>query len=91
MTNKPLRDKAMARFEAVRAILWRDWDPIGCGVPEDEYDDYVWPTLRLLQRGAPANEIAAYLRETAAQTIGCPVPDRKTDGIVAKLMALDLG
>ncbi len=90
MTNKSLRDKAMAGFEAVRAILWRDWDPIGCGVPEDEYDAYVWPTLSLLQRGAPAHEIVAYLGETAAHTIGCPVPGKKTDMVVAKLMALDL-
>lgn len=91
MTGKALRDKARSDFAAVRAILWRDWDPIGCGVPEDEYDACVWPTLGLLQRSAPAHEIAAYLRDTAACTIGCAVPDNRTDAVVARLLALELG
>lgn len=47
---------------AVRLILHRDWDPIGCGVPEDEYDSCVWPVYALLVRGAPRGEVTSYLR-----------------------------
>ena len=77
-----------ATFRSVRKVLWEDWDPIGCGVPQDEYDDYVGPTLRLLVEKAPAADIAAYLRETAAVTIGCPVDDGRLARVVDKLMAL---
>jgi hypothetical protein len=77
-----------ADFRGVRKILWEDWDPIGCGVPADEYDDYVGPTLRLLIEKAPKEALAAYLRETAADTIGCPVSEEKLAHVVDKLMAL---
>ena len=77
-----------ANFRSVRDILWRDWDPIGCGVPEDEYDDYVGPTLRLLLDGKPRAEIAEYLRVTAAETIQCPVSEETLTVVVDKLLAL---
>lgn len=77
-----------ADFRGVRKILWEDWDPIGCGVPADEYDDYVGPVLRLLIEKAPPERLAAYLRETAAETIGCPVGEEKLAQVVAKLTAL---
>ena len=39
---------AKAETRAINTILWQDWDPIGCGVPEDEYESYVWPVYKLL-------------------------------------------
>ena len=36
---------------AVSAILHGEWDPIGCGVPEDEYDAYAPFVTHLL--GSP--------------------------------------
>lgn len=79
-----------AEFRAVRRILWEDWDPIGCGVPNDEYDNYVGPVLRLLTERKPAANVAAYLRQTAAEIIGCPVTEAKLADVVAKLMALEV-
>lgn len=76
-------------FRAVRKILWEDWDPIGCGVPADEYDDYVAPVLRILVERAPAEALAAYLRETAAEALLSPVSEAKLAHVVAKLMALN--
>ncbi len=32
----------------IRRVLNEDWAPLGGGVPEDEYDDYVWPLYRLV-------------------------------------------
>lgn len=75
---------------AVRRILHQDWDPIGCGVPEDEYDSYLWPVLRLLQEGAPREEVADYLRRTADETIGCPVPAERLAIVLDKLMTLEI-
>jgi hypothetical protein len=75
-------------FRSVRAVLWRDWDPIGAGVPEDEYDDYVPPVMAMLNQGKGRADVAAYLRMTAAETIGCPVTEDKLAGVVEKLFAL---
>lgn len=47
------------RFEQVRAILHVDWDPIGSGVPLDEYDSYAWQLVKLLQAAPPREESRA--------------------------------
>lgn len=78
--------KAEAR--AINAILWKDWDPIGCGVPEDEYKSYVWPVYKLLIDGAPRETIAGYLRETADEVITVSVPENRLQRVVDKLLAL---
>lgn len=78
-----------ADFRSVRKILWADWDPIGCGVPEDEYDDYAPQVLRLLMERKPAHEIAAYLRDVAAEALLSPVSEAKLAAVVGKLTALN--
>ncbi len=75
-------------FEQVQEILHADWDPIGCGVPLDEYDSYVWPVLKLLTANATREEIASYLRHTANETIGCPVPEDRLMRVVDRLIGL---
>jgi hypothetical protein len=77
-----------ANFRSIRKILWEDWDPIGCGVPKDEYDDYVGPVLRLLVENKPPSDVMDYLRMTAAETIACPVSEEKLAAVVDKLIAL---
>jgi len=78
-------------FRSVRKILWEDWDPIGCGVPADEYDDYAPEVMRLLLAGVSREAVADYLRVTAAETIQCPVSEERLAGAVDKLMALREG
>lgn len=85
MSRNPVKDEAAA----VRAILHGDWDPIGCGVPEDEYDDYLWPVLEMLKSGAPREEVAAFLIEAAAGMLS-PVPDSRLQRVVDSLMRLDV-
>ncbi len=45
--------------------LWCSWDPIGVmsgpDCPRDEYDSYLGPSLRLLERNASIEEISEYL------------------------------
>lgn len=74
-------------FEEVQAILHGEWDPIGCGVPLDEYDSYAWPVLRLLMQGAPRGAVADYLRE-AARGMMSPVSDERLSVVLDRLMAL---
>lgn len=81
-------DSTKAEAAAIRKILHQDWDPIGCGVPEDEYDSYLWPVLRLLQDGAAREEIADYLRTAAREAMTCTVPEQRLSLVLDKLMAL---
>ena len=83
------RREARAGFEQVQAILHRDWDPIGCGVPLDEYDSYAWPVLKLLMAQAPRDELERYLREAAAGMMS-PVPESRLRLVVGRLLALEI-
>jgi hypothetical protein len=84
------RETAKASAAAVRTILHQDWDPIGCGVPEDEYDSYLWPVLKLLQEDAPRAAIEDYLRTAARESMSCTVPEKRLTVVVDKLLALRL-
>ena len=88
MTRTELK-LARADAQKVRAILNEDWQPIP-GVPDDEWDSYVWPVVGLLKRGAPREELKSYLRRTAGETIGMPVAELDLDRAVDKLFALGL-
>lgn len=77
-------------FEQVQAILHRDWDPIGCGVPLDEYDSYAWPVLKLLMVNAPRADIERYLLREAAAGMMSPVPESRLRTVVDRLLALQV-
>ena len=67
-------DKLESR-QRIREIreLWLWWDPIGVSaMPEaaDEYDAYLAPTLRLLERNASSAELAAFLDSVAYGRMG---------------------
>lgn len=77
-----------AETRLINSILWTDWDPIGCGVPKDEYESYVWPVYKLLIDGAPREDVVAYLRWAADEAMTSPVPENRLQAVVDKLMAL---
>lgn len=81
-------DLTKTRTTAIRKILHQDWDPIGCGVPEDEYDSYLWAVLRLLHEGAAREDIADYLRTVARESMSCTVPEERLSLVLDKLLAL---
>ena len=85
-----MRRDTKVETRAINTILWRDWDPIGCGVPEDEYESYVWPVYRLLIEGKPREEIEAYLRWAADENITVSVPEERLRMVVEELLALSL-
>lgn len=53
-------------------LLWAVWDPIGAGVPLDEYAGYAPMVWGLLERGAAVEEVAALLTKIAVDRIGAP-------------------
>ncbi len=67
-------DKAQSR-QRIGEIrqLWNEWDPIGVVTgngPDDEYNAYLAPTLRLLERDASVDEIVAYLKWVTLEHMG---------------------
>ena len=57
----------------IRSVLL-EWDPIGAGVPDDEYDCLIWPVVRRLESGTDAPELAAWLREEMDAHFGIDSP-----------------
>ena len=57
-------------LNSVEDLLWTDWDPIGCGVPRDEYDSYAMQAYSRAKRGETAEEITAYLSEIETGAMG---------------------
>jgi hypothetical protein len=60
-------------LERTRALLLREWDPIGVrDVPQaaDEYDSYVGGVVQALRSGATASAIADQLIEIEVSRMG---------------------
>ena len=79
----------------VRAILMRDWDPIGvAGIAEaaDEYDAYADKAyVMLMDEGATAEAIAAYLFWVATEGMGMsasPFLQERSEGAAKSLVAV---
>ena len=60
--------------EEVKAarILHEVWDPISCGVPEDEYDDYAPVVVKLVRLGVQAEALSMVLYDIATNYICVP-------------------
>ena len=76
-TMKNKEPKWKEDVDAIRRILMAEWDPIGCGVPDDEYDSYIPEIYRLLQEGVDAHSLAAHLETLETIWMGlCAFPER---------------
>ena len=76
-------------FTRVQAILHADWDPIGCGVPLDEYDSFAWPVVRMLGESAGREALTRHLRWAADEAMGSPVPEERLAAVVERLISLE--
>jgi hypothetical protein len=76
----------------INSVLRSEWDPIGCGVPEDEYESYAGPVAALLLKDAPDSDIAAYLDrvETGAMGLGPALSSDRFKNVIAALRALSV-
>jgi hypothetical protein len=65
------RDDSELRLEkTIHEVLIHDWDPIGCGVPSDEYDSYIPGICRLLLEGADAPTVGSHLEQIQTAGMG---------------------
>ena len=71
----------------IRRILCEDWDPMGSATPGDEYDSYVWPLYRLIERGDPA-AVRDFLQKAGEELLQCGARDDRLDEIAQRLTAL---
>ncbi len=63
--------EAQQLADGVRAILMEEWDPIGCGVPDDEYDAYMGPIATMLtDESITREQIADHLLQIADDASG---------------------
>lgn len=68
-----------------------DWNPVGAaGLPQDEYDSYVWPILGLLRASPDREALLARLRQIELDFFGRAVSEAYLAPVVDKLMALGL-
>jgi len=65
------KEQSRQRIAEIRA-LWNAWDPIGVAsdANDDEYNAYLAPTVRLLERDSPIEEIVNYLKWVTNEQMG---------------------
>jgi hypothetical protein len=67
------------------------WHPVGAwGLPEDEYDDYVWPIVRLLRGGADVAALATHLRGVERSYFSRDVDTAQLKPVIEALRAIDV-
>jgi hypothetical protein len=74
-----------ADVDAIRRILMSEWDPISCGVPDDEYDSYIPAIYNLMQSRVSIEELATLLQTFETQRMGLHARPEVNRG-VAKLL-----
>src|SRR4026208_1701968 len=80
--------------DAIRQILYHDWDPIGVSglAPEDEYDSYIAPVYRILAGSRSEQGLCVLRQHIESETIGlaCDSPEQ-LEPVARKLLAVDVG
>src|SRR4029077_7624012 len=75
--------------DAIRKILHTEWDPIGCGVPEDEHDSYIPTIYRLLQSPRTnVSKLADHLQKLETNSIGVTANPEKNRRVAEMLLCL---
>jgi hypothetical protein len=90
--SRPDRVDLKQDFAAVRRVLFNEWNPVGVnGLPEDEYDSYVWPLVRLLRDGGDAATLTRHLHEVEQFYFSRDTSEEKLLPVAASLLALGIG
>jgi hypothetical protein len=79
-----------ADVNAIRRILMSEWGPIGCGVPQDEYDSYIPAIYRLLRARVSVEELASHLEEIETKQICLPARpevNRRVAGMLLDILS----
>ena len=79
--------KGKELWQAVKEVLFREWDPIGVNpnpACSDEYDSYVGKIVRLLQAEADEYKIAEHLRSLQRVGMGLSSVNEERDRRIAR-------
>ena len=71
----------------VDQILWAEWDPIGCGVPRDEYTSYAIVVAAKAANGESAEQITDYLHWAENDNMGLACTREQAQNRVANIVA----
>jgi hypothetical protein len=84
-------DKEALHWRRIREVLNTDWDPIGAGCPEDEYDSYIGMIAAMLREGASDGVLGVFLRWAEIENMGLsqqPDREQRIDRVIARLRAI---
>lgn len=84
-------DRVQSCYLAIREVLLREWDPIGCEqipVPEDEYDSYIGEVYQILFKQKPFQVLVDYLWWAETQNMGLSGNRRHTERVAKILFRL---
>jgi hypothetical protein len=75
--------------DAIRRVLIAEWNPIGCGVPDDEYDSYIPAIYRLMQGGrAGVVGLASHLEKIEIHSMGLQANPERNRRVAILLLEL---
>ena len=75
----------------VRALLMREWDPIGVRAEpaaHDEYDDYIPQLARMIRSKKSSDEVAKYLLKVETINMGLAGDANRARSVAMQLVAL---
>ena len=87
------RQKSIEVQEAIRDILYHEWDPIGVrnAAPEDEYDSYIGGVYSILSSSRSEDELVEYLSKIEIEAMEInPQSRQHLRAVARKLLALDV-
>jgi len=86
-----LDSEEKAALARLKHFFWIEWDPIGCGVPEDEYDTYALQAFGMLKNGASTEQVADYLTSIELESMGLSMtPKVKQRNLVVASRAAEI-
>jgi hypothetical protein len=80
----------LADVDKIRRILMTEWDPIGCGVPDDEYDSYIPKIYQLIQKQVSVDDLARHLTGLVTASMGLAAQHHRDRRIAENLLKLML-
>jgi hypothetical protein len=84
-------DRARRYHKAIRAVLLREWDPIGVAEEpdaQDEYDSYIHEIHGMLIRHEPRHRLVDHLWWVETEHMGLCGNRSRTEAVVDRLMQL---
>ncbi len=78
-------------LEAIKQLLWREWDPMGVNkspAAQGEYDGYAFRIWVALHRKATAEQIEAYLERSSTEGMGRGVAPGLNGKLARKIVAM---